>query len=317
VLGSGPRDIIIDSTFDRDSVVRFIAACEGANLSLTQSNVFELELLCDEWPVTKKSIHRKITEFIEPPPSGKSLWIHRLLFRFGRGLSTSEAEEWFRRNLARWDDDLVALEIPVAVLPRIIDFRAYEVRQGEFGQLFTFCMNDLKSHDSSTSQIMRTLDVTQLSDTDLGRLCALDRLVWDVLKQSVCHGVMGLRNKLFFAEKHKGELETKVRDQAQEIRQMKEEKKAMKMKEDQLIEEVGKLKEEIRWMAARIPPPKTSIPFPPSVKKGKLRICDCEEYGNETDTRYDIPEGSINHVKRECARPPRGRCHIGVVRKGD
>jgi hypothetical protein len=35
VLDSNPSDFVIDSTFDRDSVVAFIAACEGADFSLT------------------------------------------------------------------------------------------------------------------------------------------------------------------------------------------------------------------------------------------------------------------------------------------
>jgi hypothetical protein len=48
VLGSGPNDIIIDSTFDRDSVIQFISACQGDDFSLTQSNIFEMEILCDE-----------------------------------------------------------------------------------------------------------------------------------------------------------------------------------------------------------------------------------------------------------------------------
>jgi hypothetical protein len=49
VLGSGASDIGIDSTFDRDSVIQFITACEGAEFSVTHANVFEIELLCDEW----------------------------------------------------------------------------------------------------------------------------------------------------------------------------------------------------------------------------------------------------------------------------
>jgi hypothetical protein len=83
VLGSGPGDIVIDfidSGFDRDSVLQFISACEGADFSLTLSNVFEIELLCDEWSVSGKLIRQKVIEFIEQPPSGKSVWLRRLLF---------------------------------------------------------------------------------------------------------------------------------------------------------------------------------------------------------------------------------------------
>jgi hypothetical protein len=68
VLDSDLSDIVINSTFDRDSVVAFTAACEGADFSLTQSNVFEIELLCDEWSVAGKSIRHQVTEFIRPRP---------------------------------------------------------------------------------------------------------------------------------------------------------------------------------------------------------------------------------------------------------
>jgi hypothetical protein len=90
MLDSDPSDIVINSTFGRDSVVAFIAACEGADFSLTQSNVFEIELLCDVWSIAGKSIRHQVTEFIEHAPSGQSFWLRRLLFRLFRGLSTSE-----------------------------------------------------------------------------------------------------------------------------------------------------------------------------------------------------------------------------------
>jgi hypothetical protein len=67
VPGSGPGDIVINSAFDRDSVIQFISACEGAEFSLTLSNVFEIELLCDEWSVFGTLIRQKVTEFIEHP----------------------------------------------------------------------------------------------------------------------------------------------------------------------------------------------------------------------------------------------------------
>jgi hypothetical protein len=56
LVESGPSDIVVDSTFDRDSVVRFIAACQGDDFDLTLSNVLEVELLCDERSVVGKPI---------------------------------------------------------------------------------------------------------------------------------------------------------------------------------------------------------------------------------------------------------------------
>jgi hypothetical protein len=56
--------------------------------------------------------------------------------------------------------------------------------------------------------------------------------------------------------------------------------------------EVAKLKEDMivtRWMTGK-------KLFAPSMKKGKLRISD----GGETDKMYDIPDGIIAHLTREC-----------------
>jgi hypothetical protein len=69
---------------------------------------------------------RKITEFIEHLPSGQSLWPRRLLFRVRRGLPISEVEELLRCTLVRLLGDSAALEIPAAILSRIIDFRFCE-----------------------------------------------------------------------------------------------------------------------------------------------------------------------------------------------
>jgi hypothetical protein len=66
-----------------------------------------------------------------------------------------------------------------------------------------------------------------------------------------------------------------------ELAELREEIKAMKVKQDPLVEEVRKLKEEIRQMDS-----KTWKPFPPSVKKG---------------TRgFDVPDGIIAYLTREC-----------------
>jgi hypothetical protein len=91
--------------------------------------------------------------------------------------------------------------------------------------------------------------------------------------------------------------------QRRELGQLKDESKAMKTSEDRLVEEVGKLKEEIRQMAAQhdllvkeLGELKDLLnklgvkQFPPSLKKGKDR------YNRE----YDVPDGMIAHLTREC-----------------
>jgi hypothetical protein len=248
VLGSGLSGIVINSKFDRDSVVGFIAACEDTDFSVTQSNVFDIEVLCDEWSVVGKSICRKLTEFIEYPPSGQNLW---LFFRLGRGLSTEEAKDLLHCNLVCLFDDSAALEIPAAILSRIIGFRSCEGRREEYERLFAFCIEYLSAHGSSASQIMRTLDVTQLSDDDLGRLCALEQLNWGVLSESLRRCLIGLRRELSGAQQQKGELETKVREQAQEIEnlhkevvQAQTEKVAMKATVDEHQRRIGELEGE-------------------------------------------------------------------------
>jgi hypothetical protein len=196
VLGSGPGDIVIDSAFDRESVVQFFSACEGVEFSLTLSNVFEIELLCNEWSVSGKSIRQKGIEFIEHPLSGQSLWLDRLLFRLGRGPSTSETEDLLRCNLVSLVCDPAALEIPAAILSRIIDFRSYEGRREEYERLFTFYIEHLRAHGSSASRIIGTLDVTRLSDEDLRRLCTLEQLNRGILNESVVRWLLALRNEV-------------------------------------------------------------------------------------------------------------------------
>jgi hypothetical protein len=218
VLGSGPGTIVIGSAFDRDSVLQFISACEGADFLLTLSNVFEIELLCDEWSVFGKSIRQKVIEFIEHSPSGQSLWLHRLLFRLGRGLSTSEADDLLRCNLVSLVCDSAALDIPALILSRIIDFRSCEGQREECERVLAFCIEYLRAHGSSASQIMRTLDVTGLSDKDLGRLCTLEQLNWSVLNESVSRCLIGLRSGLLRARHQIGWLENQVHEQHREIR---------------------------------------------------------------------------------------------------
>jgi hypothetical protein len=238
VLGSGPGDIVIGSMFDRDSVLQFISACEGADFSLTLSSLFEIGFLCGEWSVFGKLIHQKVIEFIEHPPSGQSLWLRRLLFRLGRALSTSDAEDLLRCNLVSLVCDSPALDIPAAILSRIIDFRSYEGRRKEYERLFAFCIEYLRARGSSASQIMRTLDVTELSDEDLGRLCTLEQLNWSVLNESVGRCLIGLPSELLRARQQKRKLENQIDEQQREIRNL--EKRA-----EQLEREIGDLRNDV------------------------------------------------------------------------
>jgi hypothetical protein len=69
--------------------------------------------------------------------------------------------------------------------------------------------------------------------------------------------------------------------------------------------ELAKLKEEIKRMKI------TTKQFPPSMKKGKLRYDDCEETGD----MYDIPDGIIAHLTRECGGNVHDR-HVVEVTSG-
>jgi hypothetical protein len=215
VLGSGPSDIAIDSAFQRDSVVQFVAACQGDDFALTLSNAFEVELLCDQWSVLSKSIRKRIAGFIEQ----KGLWLRRLLFRLGRGFATAEAEELLRSNLVGLVSDYAALENPAAVMARIVDFRDYEARSDECERLFTFCIDYFRAHGSGASQIFRTLPVTGLSNEHLDRLCALENLNWGVLGGSVRSAMIELGRERI----HNGELRSQVAEQQREMRDLRNE----------------------------------------------------------------------------------------------
>jgi hypothetical protein len=181
-----------------------------------------------------------------------------VIFRYQRGLSTLEAEDLLRSNLVRLVDDSTALEIPAAILSRVIDFQSCEARRKEYERLFTFCLEYLKVNGSSASQILRTLEVTRLSHEDLRRLCAVEQLNWSVLNESVAKRLIDLEQEFWAAQQQKKKLEKKVAEQQQEIKDLRtevareqREKNAIKAKKDQLVEDVGKLKEEIRQMAAQ------------------------------------------------------------------
>jgi hypothetical protein len=55
-------------------------------------------------------------------------------------LGTPEVEELLRRNLSSFVGDSAAIEIPAAVLARIVDFMDYEERLEDYNRLFTFCV---------------------------------------------------------------------------------------------------------------------------------------------------------------------------------
>jgi hypothetical protein len=73
VLGSRPSDIVIESILDQDKVVAFIAACQGADFSLTPSNVFEIEGLCNEWSVDRSESQEIHQTSVRPEPLALSV----------------------------------------------------------------------------------------------------------------------------------------------------------------------------------------------------------------------------------------------------
>jgi hypothetical protein len=105
---------------------------------------------------------------IEHTLSGESLWFHGLLFRLGRGLSTSEAEDLLRCNLVR----LVVCD----------------GRRDELERFSALCIEYLRVHAPSTSEIMRTREVTPSNDEDLRRLCTRQQWNCHILNESVGHG---------------------------------------------------------------------------------------------------------------------------------
>jgi hypothetical protein len=70
--------------------------------------------------------------------------------------------------------------------------------------------------------------------------------------------------------------------------------------------ELAKMKEEIRRLEMIM-----AKQFPPSVKKGKLH----DDKGKEIDDMYDIPDGIIAHLTRECGGNVRDR-HVVDVTSG-
>jgi hypothetical protein len=68
---------------------------------------------------------------------------------------------------------------------------------------------------------MRTLDVTGLSDENLGRLCTLEQLNWSVLNESVGRCLIGLRSELLRARQQKRGIENRAEQQEREIKALR------------------------------------------------------------------------------------------------
>jgi hypothetical protein len=102
--------------------------------------------------------------------------VRRLLFLLSRGLETWETEDLLRSKLVDVVGDSAALETPAVVLARVIDFQEWTLRSNKFEGLFAFCVEYLRVHGSSVSQVFRTLDVGRLDSKDLDRLCILEQL---------------------------------------------------------------------------------------------------------------------------------------------
>jgi hypothetical protein len=87
------------------TVIQCISVIHGSDIELSVSNVFEIDLLCDERSMTGKWLRQKIAGFMEHPWSGESLLLRRLLFRLSRGMFTSEAEDSLHSDLVSFVGD--------------------------------------------------------------------------------------------------------------------------------------------------------------------------------------------------------------------
>jgi hypothetical protein len=94
-------------------------------------------ILCEEWSVTGKSIRCQVREWIDEG----GLLLKRLLFRHCWRLVISEAEDLIGGNLVSFVSDSAAIEIPAAVLSRVIDFGATQVDEKITSHCSPFVLN--------------------------------------------------------------------------------------------------------------------------------------------------------------------------------
>jgi hypothetical protein len=145
-----------------------------------------------------------------------------------------------RNRLVHFVSESAALEIPAAVLVRIIDFNAYEGRSDEYEHLFRFCIDYLKTRGSSALQILRTLSVNRLSNDDLGRLCSLDELNWGVLNGSVCWSLISMRDELSRSRIEADDLRIQVTQHQREVAELRNQVREQQREIGNLQNEVGR-----------------------------------------------------------------------------
>jgi hypothetical protein len=168
----GEEDIHIDATFRRESVARFLSACQDLVYDPKLEDVFEVELLCDQWKVTHSAIRDPIAKFIDYKEQRGTLPVARLLFRLAHHLDTSEAETHVRRRLPTLLKGRQMFRIPPPILLRIVDFQDFEDDPVSYARLFAFCVEYFESQEEREAPvpIFNTLDIARLTDEEVRQL---------------------------------------------------------------------------------------------------------------------------------------------------
>jgi chromosome segregation ATPase len=139
---------------------------------------------------------------------------------------------------------------------------------------------------------MRTLDVTRLSDEDLGCLFTLEQLNWSVLNESVGRCLIGLRSEILRTRQQKRELENQVDEQHRKIRNL-----------ENRAEQQDRAIEDLRNDVVREQSERAKLKAQNGVRRGELGRLEREGNRQEGTIAKQAPEMNVfKSVTKKCEK---------------
>jgi hypothetical protein len=156
---SSKGTINIQTTVNRDVVVQFIDACQMRKYSLMAANAHGLLLISRELEVS--ALEDVVTRFISSPDNEQSLLIPWIQFLFEYDGDTATLKCKLRENFAKFIKDEILLNLPIAILRRVVNLEC------DVHRIFEFLLRCLVRIGPQASILFRDFELNNLRPTEL------------------------------------------------------------------------------------------------------------------------------------------------------
>jgi hypothetical protein len=173
---SGVGDFrIVEEDLDLAVVKQFVDICQAKTFAWPDVNLLELLRLSVVYEQTE--LEAQIREYIERPSNRRRLLLQSIKYESDMRISTAFHEKRLREDFMSWIGDPLLLELPLAVLNRLVPDSA----DSETSHiLFPFLMRCLNRFGPGASILFHSISLKNLDFTELDQLLQIkdsDRLV--------------------------------------------------------------------------------------------------------------------------------------------